>query len=175
MTNKTALPLALVMAGLAAISYRYGYKGTAIVAIMAACVFAIWPNRLKWGAAGRQQWREIRLRGRIHFVITRGVLPCAVLAVWSIAPSYVADSHLPKYWAWLLLCLLCSGCIGGLWEWRTRERKYSEPEQSHSERWQLQWAVLPRLENKMVWSAVGHGSDRTQSQQSFVGRDQRQV
>ena len=37
MTNKNALTLALVLAGLAAASYRYGYKGTAIVAIMAAC------------------------------------------------------------------------------------------------------------------------------------------
>jgi hypothetical protein len=42
MTNNNALTLALVMAGLAAASYRFGYtgKGIAIVAIMAACVFA---------------------------------------------------------------------------------------------------------------------------------------
>jgi len=113
MTNKNALTLALVMAGLAAASYRYGYKGTAIVAIMAGCVFALWPIRLKWGLAGREQWREIRPKGRAHFVIAHGVAFCGVLAVWTIAPSYVADNHLPPYWAWLLFSFLCVGCLGG--------------------------------------------------------------
>lgn len=124
--NRNALTLALAMAGLAAASYRYGYKGTAIVAIMAGCVFALWPIRLKRGRAGREQWREIRPKGRAHFVITHGVAFCGVLAVWTIAPSYVADNHLPTYWAWLLLSELCVGCIGGLWEWGALERKYSE-------------------------------------------------
>jgi drug/metabolite transporter (DMT)-like permease len=128
MTNNKALALALGMAGLAAASYRFGYKGkgVAIVAIMAACVFAVWPIRLKSGLAGKEQWREIRPKGRTHFVITYGVAFCGVFAVWIMAPSYVAYSHLPKYWAWQLFSLLCAGCLGGLWEWRARERKYSE-------------------------------------------------
>ena len=128
MTNKRALTLALMMAGVAVAAYRYRYKGTAIVGIMAACILAAWPTRLKWGAAGRVQWQEIRPKGRTHFVITHGVLYSGVLAVWIIVPSYVADNHPPKYWAWLLPCLLCSGCIGGLWEWRARERRYSGQE-----------------------------------------------
>jgi hypothetical protein len=128
MTNNNALSLALVMAGLAAASYRFGYtgKGIAIVAITAACVFAVWPIRLKWGLAGKEQWREIRLKGRTHFVITHGVAFCGVLAVWTMATDYVAFSHLPKYWGWQLFALLSAGCLGGLWDWRTRERKYSE-------------------------------------------------
>ncbi len=135
MTNKRGFTLALVMAGLALAAYRYGYKGTAIVAVMAACVFVIWPIRLRWGSAGKEQWQEIRLRGKTHFVITHGVLFSAVLAVWIIAPSYFVDSHFPKYSVWLLSCLLCSGFVGGLWEWRTRERKYSEREQNQLRRW----------------------------------------
>jgi hypothetical protein len=128
MTNNNALTLALGMAGLAAASYRFGDtgKGVAYVAIIAACVFAVWPIRLKWGLAGKEQWREIRPKGRTHFVITHGVAFCGVLAVWSMATDYVAYSHLSKYWAWQLFSLLCVGCLGGLWEWRTRERKYSE-------------------------------------------------
>jgi drug/metabolite transporter (DMT)-like permease len=126
MTNKNALTLALVLAGLAAASYRYGYKGTAIVAIMAACVFAFWSIRLKRGLAGREQWREVRPKGRTHFVLTYGVAWCGVFAVWITAPSYIANNHLPEHWAWLLSSLLCGGCLGGLWEWRSRERKYSE-------------------------------------------------
>jgi hypothetical protein len=128
MTNNNALALALGMAGLAAASYRFGDtgKGVAIVAIMAACVFAVWPMRLKRGLVGREQWREIRPKGRTHFVITHGVAFCGVLAVWTMATDYVAYSHLPKYWAWQLFALLCAGCLGGLWEWRSCERKYSE-------------------------------------------------
>jgi hypothetical protein len=133
MTYKTALTLALLMGGVAVATYRYGHKGTAIVAIMAACMFAAWPIRLKWGDAGREQWRDIRLKGRTRFVITHGVLFSGFLAVWIIAPSYVADNHLPRYWAWIMPCLLCSGCLGGLWEWRARERGYLE--QERSERW----------------------------------------
>jgi peptidoglycan biosynthesis protein MviN/MurJ (putative lipid II flippase) len=128
MTNKNALALALGMAVLAAASYRFGYtgKGVAIVAITAACVFAVWPIRLKRGRTGKEQWKEIRTKGKTHFVITHGVAFCVVLAVWTIAPSYVADNHLPPYWAWLLFSLLCVGVLGGLWEWRAGERKYSE-------------------------------------------------
>jgi len=126
MTDKNALTLALVMSGLAAATYRYGYKGTAIVAIMATCVFAASPTRLKWGLAGREQWREIRPKGRTHFVITHSLALSGVFAVWIIAPSYVAFNHLPKYWAWQLFSLLCAGCLGGLCEWRALERKYSE-------------------------------------------------
>ena len=126
MTNTNALTFALVTAGLAATSYRFGYKGAAIVAIMTACVFAVWPIRLKWGLAGREQWREIRPKGRTHFVITHGVAFSGVVAVWMMAPSYVVDNHLPKHWAWQLFSLLCAGCLGGLWEWRAREQKYSE-------------------------------------------------
>jgi hypothetical protein len=126
MTNNNALTLALVMAGLAAASYRFGYKGVAIVAIMAACVFAVWPIRLKWGLAGKDQWRGIRPKGRTHFVITHGVAFGGVVAVWMMAPSYVIDNRLPKYWGWQLVSLLCVGCLGGLWEWGARERKYSE-------------------------------------------------
>ena len=89
MTNKNALTLALVMTGLAAASYRFGFKGkgVAIVAIMVACVCAVWPIRLKRGSAGKEQWREIRPKGRTHFVITHGVAFCGVLAVWTIVPS----------------------------------------------------------------------------------------
>lgn len=128
MTNNNALALALGMAGLAAASYRFGYKGkgVAIVAIMAACVFALWAICLKRGRAGKEQWKEIRTKGRTHFVITHGVAFCGILAVWTMAPSYVAFSHLPQYWAWQLFSLLCVGFLGGLWEWRARERKYSE-------------------------------------------------
>jgi hypothetical protein len=128
MTNNNALALALGMAVLAAASYRFGYtgKGVAIVAITAACVFAVWPIRLKRGRAGKEQWKEIRPKGKTHFVITYGVAFCGVFAVWIIAPDYVAYSHLPKYWAWQLFSLLCVGILGGLWEWRARERKYSE-------------------------------------------------
>jgi drug/metabolite transporter (DMT)-like permease len=134
MTNKNAFTLALVMAGLAATSYHYGHKGTAIVAIMVACVFAAWPIRLKRGLAGREQWREIRPKGTTHFVITYGVAACGLFAVWIMAVSYVADNHLPKFWAWQLFLFLCAGCLGGLWEWRARERKYSEQKGSHPER-----------------------------------------
>ncbi len=126
MTNSSALTLALVLSASAATSYRFGYKGTAIAAIMAACVFAVWPIRLKRGLAGREQWGKIRTKGRVHFVITHSVTFCAVFAVWLMAPSYVVDNHLPRYWALQLASLLCVGCVGGLWEWRTRERKYSE-------------------------------------------------
>ncbi len=126
MTNNSALGLGLGMAGLAAASYRFGYKGVAISAIMAACVFAGWTIRLKRGMGGKEQWREIRPKGRTHFVITHGVAFCGIFAVWIMAPDYVAYSHLPKYWAWQLFSLLCVGFLGGLWEWRARERKYSE-------------------------------------------------
>src|SRR5258706_13177793 len=97
MTNNNALALALGMAGLAAASYRFGDtgKGVAIVAIMAACGFAVWPIRLKRGLAGRGQWREIWPKGRNHFVIKHGVALCGVLAVWTMAPGYVFETHCP--------------------------------------------------------------------------------
>lgn len=133
MTNNKALTLALVMAGLAAVFYRYGYRGTAIVAVMATCVLAAWPIRLRWGPAGKEQWREIRLRGRAYFVITHGVGLFAVVGAWSIAPFYLAYEHLPNNWARQLFTLLCVGCIYGLLEWRAKERKYSEHGQRNPE------------------------------------------
>ncbi|HVM92969.1 MAG TPA: hypothetical protein VMT67_09175 [Terriglobales bacterium] len=126
MTNNNALALAVISTGLAAISYRFGYKGTVVVAIMTACVFAVWPIRLKWGLAGKEQWKQIRPKGRMHFVVVYSVGFCSVFAVWLIAPSYVIDNHLPKHWVWQLFSLLVVGYLAGLWEWRARERKYSD-------------------------------------------------
>lgn len=128
MTNEKALILAFMMAGLAAASYHYGYRGIAIVALFAVAAFAIWPIRLKWGFAGREQWQEIRLRGRTYFVLTRGVWFAGVLVSWTLATQYVADSHLPNRWFRELLCYLGLGCIYGLILWRSRERKHSQQE-----------------------------------------------
>ena len=125
MTNKQALLLALVAAGLAAVLCRYEYAGIAFVAATVSCFLAVWPIRLKWGLAGQEQWKRIRVRGRTHFVVTHGVAVFACLGVWEIAVNYIFY----KRWglmAWRLSFLLCVGLAYGIWQWRSHERNYSE-------------------------------------------------
>jgi len=79
------------------------------------------------------QWREIRLRGKDHFVITRGIIGfglClgSLLFVLNSLLEYFRDGRTPHISKFIIDVALWTlgGMFWGKYLWRRYEKKYTE-------------------------------------------------
>ncbi len=133
MSNALALSLAAIMLVTASILRRYHddrVTSCAIIAIFAMWFFLVFAVRLKWGEAGMRQWRSIRQKGRAYFVLAYG-LPWILFIVLFLPSLDFAQGHeivFPKTWLLLLAGVMVIPL--GLWDWKSRERRFLEWEKA---------------------------------------------
>ena len=133
MTTKQALPLAVLSVIGAVVCARYHYPGLAIIAVTATVVLVVWPICLRYGEAGREQWKTLRQEGALRFVLLRGVLFMGcLLPAWSASLDYFSAGHLELMRSLrMVVAGVLLGSLACLWEWRARERKYSQKYSQH--------------------------------------------
>jgi hypothetical protein len=80
-------------------------------------------------SAFQQTWPRERLRGRVRFIVTRGVFPWGLVAglAFSALAGHGVTGLLPplRVVIWFVIGIALGGCIG-IWRWARSERRYKD-------------------------------------------------
>ena len=102
-----------------------------------------------------RKWSQIRERGKVYFVLTRGIVVAVVCAVAGFLISEVWWGHKSlRAWHFTIdsaVGLIIAGAVAGSHEWRMNEERYDrEWEQFSSANYELPEETMRKLQRGMT-------------------------